>query len=638
MVCTNKRTAAAKSKIKEEDNEENGGDYISIKPPKIEEEGPSSGSEALAEKATKLTPGPSKGPVRLPPKATLAVNRRRLSGLLKKLARTHNWKEASDVLSVLLRGTPRGSSFAEDRRNFLVAMEIHKRLGETNGYQTKIKKMFEIWMSKLVWMQKNPKKRHSVQLELALFYLSQGNIQEAHNATKFLIQDQDSASEPTINLLHGMISYQLWYSGLPEEMQINDFGIQMPSGTYDMAIDDGFEESEMLESSNDHNAIDIVNANYSSRCASESSVGNEKIVFMECKNEMPKGQSSDVRPAHEFYLIGSEANEGRPTPPNLRSHFEHSSIFFAHGLDTSLLPIRLMHMDGDLEQSIYSYRRLANDQYEDAVKHLRLALYSTPPLLPSLLPLVQLLLLGDRVGEALDELEKSCNIFDAALPFRLRARLLESFHSSPATIISSCYEEALKRDPTCNLSLERLIKMHKNGNYSTILLLEMMTLHLDAADGKSSIWGELASCFLKLLTATISDYEDRISANVRRDPTSIVSSGKIPTAFTKGQARKTWRVRCRWWLTRHFSKNAYLSEMQAGDWELLTSKAACASHLYGPENDYAKAVLSSLQEGGDNDRITFLDAHLRNPMKLHGFLNKAASQRDGFHEVGLETG
>lgn len=147
-----------------------------------------------------------------------------------------------------------------------------------------------------------------------------------------LVQDHDSASEPTVNLLHGMISYQLWYSGLPEEMQINDFGIQMPSGTYDMAVDDHFEESEMLESSSDHNAIDTVDVNYSSRCASESSVGNEKNVYMECKNEMPKEQSRDVRPAHEFYLSGSEANEGRPTPRrNLHSHFKHSSIFFAHG-------------------------------------------------------------------------------------------------------------------------------------------------------------------------------------------------------------------------------------------------------------------------------------------------------------------
>lgn len=122
MVATSKRATAAKIKIKEEVNEENAGDYRSIKPPKIEEEGPSSENEALAEKATKLTPGPSKGPaMRSASNTILAVNRRRLGGILKKLARAHNWKEASGVLSVLLRGTPRGSSFAEDRRNSLVS-------------------------------------------------------------------------------------------------------------------------------------------------------------------------------------------------------------------------------------------------------------------------------------------------------------------------------------------------------------------------------------------------------------------------------------------------------------------------------------------------------------------------------------
>lgn len=122
MIATNKRATAAKIEIEEEGNEENGGDHKSINPPKIEEEEPSSGNEALAENAIKLTPGPSKVRVRCPaPKTTLAVNRRRLSGLLDKLTRAHNWKEASSVLSILLRGTPRGSSLAEDRRNFLVS-------------------------------------------------------------------------------------------------------------------------------------------------------------------------------------------------------------------------------------------------------------------------------------------------------------------------------------------------------------------------------------------------------------------------------------------------------------------------------------------------------------------------------------
>lgn len=94
--------------------------------------------------------------------------------------------------------------------------------------------------------------------------------------------------------------------------------------------------------------------------------------------------------------------------------------------------------------------------------------------------------------------------------------------------------------------------------------MEMIALHLDSADGKSNVWEEFASCFLKLLTAGISDYEDCISTNIQGDFTNITSSNKIPKVFTVGRAKETWKVRCRWWVNRHFSKNAFLAEIQAG--------------------------------------------------------------------------
>ena len=47
---------------------------------------------------------------------------------------------------------------------------------------------------------------------------------------------------------------------------------------------------------------------------------------------------------------------------------------------------------------------------------------------------------------------------------RLRGRLLEEyFDQNQVSTISSCYEEALIRDPTCSYSMERLIKMHRKG-------------------------------------------------------------------------------------------------------------------------------------------------------------------------------
>lgn len=135
-------------------------------------------------------------------KPLLHQNRQRLSRLLDRLTKAHNWKDASGVLSLLLKGTPEGSSLLEDRRNFLVscikltnfclprapflmlsvcwqfAMEIQRRFaGAESHYQTKIKKMYAVWMGKLQWMKKHPKKvsfffpPHEDTLMVPLYYI-----------------------------------------------------------------------------------------------------------------------------------------------------------------------------------------------------------------------------------------------------------------------------------------------------------------------------------------------------------------------------------------------------------------------------------------------------------------------------------
>lgn len=53
-------------------------------------------------------------------KRILHEHRRRLVVLIDKLARKHEWCDASGALSVLLKGTPRGCSLMEDRKHFLV--------------------------------------------------------------------------------------------------------------------------------------------------------------------------------------------------------------------------------------------------------------------------------------------------------------------------------------------------------------------------------------------------------------------------------------------------------------------------------------------------------------------------------------
>ncbi|KAG0479973.1 hypothetical protein HPP92_010831 [Vanilla planifolia] len=407
-------------------------------------------------------------------------------------------------------------------------MEL-ERLRREKNYHSLIKATYEIWMGKVSWHKKGRMKKKLLQLELALFYLPQGKFAEAHCYTKFLVSDE-SEQAPSINLIHGLVLYQLWYADLPEEMQIKGLDVQTSLDAHGMSSVDLCQESDK-------------------------------------------------------------------------------------GLDKILLPIHLKLLVEDPVQSVLLYRKLANENYREAVKHLHLALHSTPPLLAALLPLIQLLLLGDRVHEAIMELDYSCSVLDSALPFRLKARLLQCFHRDQITLISSCYQNALVRDPTCNYSMERLIKIHKSGNYSTLCLVEMLAMHLDAVDGKCGIWEELASCFLQLQRAMPSDYEDHVSTNVEAVK-DISSCYRIPRIFIDGEAVDSWMIRCRWWASRHFCKRILLFEIQSGEQMLLQFKAACAAHLYGPNFEYVSAVVNSLQQQGNAEQISYLRLHIKNSLKL----------------------
>ncbi|KAL0922210.1 hypothetical protein M5K25_006180 [Dendrobium thyrsiflorum] len=539
-----------------------------------------------------------------------SVNHRRLGRLLDLLAAGHQWREASAVLSTLFAGYPRYYSPSEDRKNFMIAMELQKRFCWNRNYHNLIKSTYEIWLGKLSQHKKAHAKIHLLQLELALFYLTQGKFTEAHSHTRFLVSEEFRC-EPFINLIHGLILYQHWYADLPEEMQIKGFDAQTSSDAFGLTLIDGFQETEIGESSNGHDAVDIENSKASFQCSSESSVGNEKISMLG-KYDAPRKNSVDAFNAQDHISHCDEEERGLPRN---QDNFVNTSIYFAPGLDKRLLPIQLKLLTEDPIHSILFYRKLANEKYRDAVKHLRLALHSTPPLLAALLPLIQLLLLGDQVHEAFVELDKSCHELDSALPFRLKARLLQCFCSSEISTISSCYESALTRDPACNYSMERLIKMHKTGNYSVIPLVETLAKHLDAVDGKCSIWEEFASCFLELQTAMLFQREDCMSANMGV-VTDNVYCNRIPTMFIEGETGDTWRLRCRWWVSRHFGRSISLSEIQAGEWMLLQFKAACAIHLYGPNFEYVTAVLNSLTQQGNASQLSYLNIHIKNPMNL----------------------
>eukprot|EP00268_Persea_americana_P057573 TRINITY_DN6903_c0_g1_i6.p1 TRINITY_DN6903_c0_g1~~TRINITY_DN6903_c0_g1_i6.p1 ORF type:complete len:601 (-),score=113.21 TRINITY_DN6903_c0_g1_i6:168-1970(-) len=550
---------------------------------------------------------------------SLTEHRHRLADLLSKLLREHNWKEASGVLSMLMKGTSYRNFSMLTHKKYLAALEILSRSGDTHLNPIKIKHIHDIWTSKHAGGKAVTKKRYLIQLGFALYSLTQRDIEEALDAIKFLSQAPESRLDPFVNMLAGLIFYQLWYSGIPEETQLRNSDIHMASDANGTDSNDfPYVKPEQDDCSNNHSSVAMQDVKFPAQSDIVKSKANRPSE--QCHHESSTSEFS-MKPSAE--MVEDEALSF-----NHDNNFIDASVSFPYDLDASLLPIRVGQTTLDM-YSAYLERETSKEHHANAVKHLQQALHSTPPVSAALLPLIQLLLLVDQVDEALKELEDFCQSSNSVLPFRLKASLLECVSGRQPTVLLTSYEDILKKDPTCSHSLAELIRLYKNGNYNVESLLEMIALHLDATYGLAGTWGELASCFLGLQTILNSGYEEDCMSTVQHTndtvgkPACSTSFNLIHPMFMKSEVRKSWRLRCRWWSSRHFSKDKYLSEVQAGDWELLTFKAACASHLYEPKFEYADKVLSGLKENEDGERYLFLQMHFQKSLKLRVNLNRA---------------
>uniref|UniRef100_A0A7C9CY42 Uncharacterized protein n=1 Tax=Opuntia streptacantha TaxID=393608 RepID=A0A7C9CY42_OPUST len=155
----------------------------------------------------------------------------------------------------------------------------------------------------------------------------------------------------------------------------------------------------------------------------------------------------------------------------------------------------------------------------------------------------------------------------------------------------------------------------------------MIAMHLEATYSGYNTWSEFASCLLRISRCE----EDRASMCVDGDEADSKESygatfSRIPDMFVRGISGKTWKLRCKWWLNRHFSKETLAFEMSAGDLQLMAYKAACASHLYGKEFQYVTDVDAYLNEH-DKTLSTCLHLHIRNSI---GFYRSLGRKRISF--------
>lgn len=548
-------------------------------------------------------------------------NCRRLWRLLGTLIRQHNWVEASGVLSTLMIGSCMDKSPTRNRLKYWAVMEIHKHIGNDQLSFSRKKNLHETWMKKIGPMKKWPlKDRFAVQSEYILCFLMEGNIVEASRASMCLMQEQEV--DPKSNMVIGLTLYELWYSNIPKELQLTDQE-ELFSLMHADKLMTRF--SDHVENSARSYADSYYEVDLSPQCYSDKSVMNNEEVPEHGNNGTVEDSVKEQRHTpyqtrpQDFYISSSHNSEHEgPSLSNHSDNLLYASIFSGHKWDPFLLPLRLPSQTANFEDFVSMHKQMFNSDFKRAMNYLQKALHSTDPELAALHPLVQLLILAGKIKEALNEVERLCGMSSSVLPLRLRARILEQIEAKNSLMLSACFEDILKKDPTCGHSLDKLIGMHQNGDYALESLLEMIALHLEATYAAYKIWKEFALCFLKLSVCE----EDRISTCVngnesRVEEKNYICSNKIPLQFIEGKSGREWRRRCRWWLTRHFSNAMLESDMAAGDVQYLACKAACASHMYGCEMEYVTKVKDYIEKESDRPLLLFLQTHMRSAIGLY---------------------
>ncbi|XP_045801286.1 uncharacterized protein LOC123895116 [Trifolium pratense] len=557
-------------------------------------------------------------------------HRKRLHYLLRKLVNQHDWVGASGVMSVYLKGTVHDTSPLKNRFKFWVLLELLNHVPNHSMNSTRIRNLYDIWAKKIGSMKTWPlESRYAVQLEFMLFYLMKGNVDGAYQLALVLEQERVDV-DPVSKMMMGLTFYELWYSSsIPDEFKWRDLDQiegQENSHTEGTSFSNKSRQSEW------HNSVQSHMADSQYQCYSDSSVMNKRqiskeiglskdmIVAMEVDANLKRETSHHIIQPENFYMMSDES-QGIEKPSNIRV-FTQDDLYALGRLDL-WLPLRFPDGNDLLEFKV-------NDYYNDAVKYLHQALDSTSILSAlsvasaALLPLIQLLLIGGQVDDALTLLENQCNSSHSVLPIRLRAVLLEHFDRNNSLLISSCYEDILKKDPTCRDSLAKLIRMHQIGEYSLESLLEIIASHLDATDAEYNTWKMFSLCLSKL---SLHEEDQMSTCSIQNERGRVQHSSfrKTPKIFTEGISAKSWNLRCRWWLTRYFSNSEFESNSKTGDLQLLTYKAACALYLYGQEFNYVVKAYSHLKKENDKNLLLFLNEHKRNSYVIYDKNSKKAS-------------
>ncbi|CAK9883330.1 unnamed protein product [Sphagnum jensenii] len=542
----------------------------------------------------------------------LPYHRKKLRALLQALLRQHDFSTAAGVVSALLgAGNVSDQKLERDFAYYWAAMEVLRQMeGSSNSKATslKIKRLYRILHRK----QRNVKLRGRVQLELALYLLSQGDsdsYEAAYNEIRPLVDVHPFRDDATMNLCHGLILHQLWHDRAVvdvEKLFIEDIGRKPGNSSQDYEEGCGENDTMEVKEKMEHHSIDV---------AGTSSPSNwllEQQRDFELRENLAALDISGNSCGSTQGLQQQGLYEGDEHEHQHNNSWQTAAVLWSSDLDKRLFPVPLPQPKTTSVYMVPMVSSRTRDAHGNAIKYLRQARTLAANMTPALLPLVQLLLATGDVKGAMEEIDNVCKN-PHLLPLSIKALLLESLNSKHTRQISQCYEAILQINPSSANTLQALINLHTTGKYRAERLVDCISSHLDLEQGSLEVWQQLATCLLFLEQR--SGKEPRQNSRQRREDVNEdgVRTSHMPASSTfEAWWNRTWEERREWWVHKHFdSRSIPVEQEEDGGWQRIVYKVACLIHIMGPGTEYETQVCAALERLNAESLLAIVQLHSR---------------------------
>ncbi|KAJ7528723.1 hypothetical protein O6H91_15G016000 [Diphasiastrum complanatum] len=541
------------------------------------------------------------------------THKAKLRRLLSSFVLEHKWSEAAGVLSS--------------------AMEVWRQLETPSENMLRIRRLFNLLQSKSHKRRRFKRSRGEAEIELALYLMNQGDLDGAYNVSRPVVDVPPFRDDPATQLCHGLILHKLWYKKVIEDIKMEDLdnhdAAQNKIGVLLEGTDETMQGNVDDWASNEKYHISKWGLFSDSSSIPSNEFSNQTTIFS-------TGGEEDRRPKKEiiewprFSPKDSYDDKDVVIEVGNKEFLERAIILSSPGLSELLFPVHLSSKHNNLPYIVPMKKLAVQDIHNRAVKHLQIALAGARDAPLALLPLVQLLLaIGDIEGAYL-EIEECCKASNAILPFSIKALLLESLAQKDTRKLSHCYKEIIRRNPSSEEAIQPVLNLHAAGAYDTVSLIENISQHLDVKEGVTLVWYKLSACFLAIENKCgtserkgknhvtpcpenepffkISDMGQFADSDEHASESSLTSVCK--------RLHKIFVSRKDHWSSKHFFVNYPELELDKGDKHRITYKAACATHLYGPESSYVTAAYSFLKKKRADDLLALLQLHLQQPLLL----------------------